>query len=183
MSVEERLALLTDQLASIQRDLEDEKQQRQTLETQVNTLQKALMDEQKKRRQITDWIKDNLGPNLEHLTEKITGIVQESSIASPRGTRDSERSRRKKTRPETPASPTLTRDTADQQVSIPSDTATLTSPPPTRDSASDKKTPTSPVIDKVNNPANLILERVEDHVFMNKEYYDAVPRECGDFKS
>lgn len=168
--MEEQIASLAQQLMTLQRDLQKETEERRALETQVVNLQKMLVDEQKKRKQITDWVRENIGPNLEHVTERVASNLKEG----PKGESSSEKLRRRREPRD--------RDSK-QSPSVPRSQEPVTSPAVTtkQDSVETTKkeqAPSGPVIDKINEPINLILERVEDHVFISKEYYDEVPRMC-----
>jgi hypothetical protein len=156
-----QLAEVVQQLAALQAQLQSERQERLSLQEQVGTLQRALLDEQKKRKQITEWIRDNIGPNLEHVMDRVSAALKEEETPT---TKRRERPRKKTTsRSETPSA------------SIPSTPSVPRSDPPASPPTSDTNK-ILPVIDKVNITLNLILERVEDLTFSSKEYFDTIPR-------
>lgn len=155
------LATLANQLTLLQKELQAEIQQRKELETTVKDLQRALVDEQKKRKQITDWIKDNIGPNLEYVTERVSANIKDKGEHS-----GSEKGRRRRDKDKERDRPTSISTTTVSSKRDSHETTVATKVSATR----------GPIIDKVNQPINLVLERVEDHIFASKEYYDAVPR-------
>ncbi len=62
---------LSEIVKKLQEDLEAERKDKQKLREEVVQLKKDLENEANQRVRITNWIRDNIGANLEHVMQKV----------------------------------------------------------------------------------------------------------------
>eukprot|EP01126_Amoeba_proteus_P038664 TRINITY_DN4042_c0_g1_i10.p1 TRINITY_DN4042_c0_g1~~TRINITY_DN4042_c0_g1_i10.p1 ORF type:complete len:323 (+),score=73.15 TRINITY_DN4042_c0_g1_i10:47-1015(+) len=173
--MEEDLAFLAEKFSQFRIEMEREKAHRIALQKEVDQLKQVIVEERQKRQQLTNWIKDNIGTDLEHVTERVSSALK----CPPRPTNTSTRSFL-----DTPPLPRVTENDDLHKSSneiLPEAISTnhLSKSSyeilPEAISTNQIDLPTSPKERIVIAPTNVILERIEDHVYSKKVFFSSLP--------